>query len=180
MTVDEELSKLEEDLRRLKIEYETYFNGGSQRPPNDTIFRVERVLKKYAGPAADLTLRQRFKLNQLAQSFTVNNELWRKKLKVKEEGGPVRARELGAREGAFTTAWSDPDAESEKVQELLRAVGQARMIAGEPTEGLDPARFAQFIRDKTAQCKRSLGCERVRFSVSVEGGRVKLRATKEE
>ena len=37
MTVDEEFNKLDDDLRRLKIEYEVYFNGGSPRPPRDTL-----------------------------------------------------------------------------------------------------------------------------------------------
>jgi len=29
VTVDEELDRLEEGIRRLKIEYEVYFNGGA-------------------------------------------------------------------------------------------------------------------------------------------------------
>ena len=30
-TVEDRLSRLEEDIRRLKIEYDIYFNGGSKR-----------------------------------------------------------------------------------------------------------------------------------------------------
>jgi len=33
VTIDEELTKLEDDIRRLKIEYEVYFNGSTDRPP---------------------------------------------------------------------------------------------------------------------------------------------------
>ncbi|MGH9396629.1 MAG: MXAN_5187 C-terminal domain-containing protein [Terriglobia bacterium] len=180
MTVDEELSKLEENLRRLKIEYESYFNGGSPRPPNDLVFRVEKTIKKYGGGAVEMTFRQRFRFNQLTQSYAVHNDLWRKKLKIKEEGGTPGRREAASQEGAFRITWSDPEMELDKVDELLRAIMRARAAAGEPGNPIDPHRFAEFVRDKTRQCKQSLECDRVEFSVSVEGGRVKLRATKAE
>ena len=48
MTVDEELNKLDDNIRRLKIEYEAYFNGGAPRAPHDTVFRVESSIKKYS------------------------------------------------------------------------------------------------------------------------------------
>ena len=46
--VTEELSQLEENMRRLKIEFDIYFNGGPQRPPADGRWRVESVIKKFA------------------------------------------------------------------------------------------------------------------------------------
>ena len=47
MTVDEELNLLDESVRRLKIEYDVYFGGGSKRPPADTDWRVQTLIKKY-------------------------------------------------------------------------------------------------------------------------------------
>ena len=32
-TIDEQLKRLEEDIRRLKIEFDIFFNGASKRPP---------------------------------------------------------------------------------------------------------------------------------------------------
>ena len=46
MTIDEILDRLEEDIRRLKVEFDIYFNGGSKRPPYDTKLRVESVIKR--------------------------------------------------------------------------------------------------------------------------------------
>jgi len=46
LTVEERLTRLEEDIRRLKIEYDVYFNGGIKRPPYDTKLRVESQLKR--------------------------------------------------------------------------------------------------------------------------------------
>jgi len=41
---DEELSRLEADIRKLKIEFEQFFGGGKSRPPNDTEWRIEQTL----------------------------------------------------------------------------------------------------------------------------------------
>src|SRR5437868_3993573 len=35
VTVDEELSILDDNVRRLKIEYDIFFGGGSKKPPAD-------------------------------------------------------------------------------------------------------------------------------------------------
>ena len=47
MAIDEELSVLEDQLRRLKVEYDMYFGGGSKKPPADIEWKVKTLLKKY-------------------------------------------------------------------------------------------------------------------------------------
>ena len=180
VTAEEELSRLEDNLRRLKIEYEAYFNGGSPRPPHDLVFRVEKTVKKYSAGTLDLTFRERFRFNQLAQSYAVHSDLWRKKLKLKEEGVlPGFARSRGsANDAAFTVEWSDPDREKEKVERLLQALITAKSAAGQRADDLDPQLFAEFMRNKTRQFKESLNCDLIRFSITVEEGQVKLRAAR--
>lgn len=184
MTVDEELSKLDENIRRLKIEFEAYFNGGSPRPPHDTVFRVETTIKKF-GDASKLNFGQRYRFNQLVQRYAVHNDLWRKRLKDKEEGrgrfgAPRRPVEEATGDGTVSIVCSDPAQEKEKVDKLLKAVIDAKRQVGERVDNLDPYSFAKFVGEKTQQLKSSLGCERVEFSVSVEEGKVKLKATKAE
>ncbi len=182
MTVDEEFEQLADNLRRLKIEYETYFSGGMPRPPNVLIFRVERTINKYSGGISEMTFRQRYRFNQLAQSYFSHKNLWRRKLKAREEGAAPRretaAKEKEQTEKPFSVSWSDPDAEPLKTGQLRDAIARARAQAGEPKGGMDPESFAVFIREKTRQIKRSLECDTVEFTVSVEAGKVKLRAVK--
>lgn len=185
MTVDEELSKLEDNIRRLKIEYEVYFNGGSPRPPQDSVFRVEQVIKRYTGDASKLNFSQRFKFNQLVQKYAVNNDLWRKKLKEKEEGrgrfgAQKRAAEEVSPDGSVRVVCSDPEKEKDKVEQLLKAMVEAKRQVGERVDNIDPMAFSKFVRDKTKQLKDSLGCNKVQFSVSVEEGKVKLKAVKSD
>jgi hypothetical protein len=86
VTVDEELTKLEDEIRRLKIEYEVYLNGSSDRPPRDPVYRVETLIKRYTGDQSNLNFGQRYKLNTLGQKYAIQNSLWKRKLMEKEEG----------------------------------------------------------------------------------------------
>src|SRR5947209_20439487 len=76
---------LDENIRRLKIEYDVYFGGGSKKPPADTEWRVQSLLKKYSD-SAKMNFAQRFRYNSIAQKYAIFSDLWRQKLKIKEEG----------------------------------------------------------------------------------------------
>jgi len=183
VTIDEELNKLEDDLRRLKIEYEVYFNGNTDRPPRDLVYRVENFIKRYTGDQSSLNFGQRYKLNALAQKYAVQNSLWKRKLMEKEEGRGQFARqklELEAltAEKTVRVVCSDPEGEPEKVDRIFKAMISAQRKVGQKVENVDPARFQKFIRDKTKQIKAALGCDKVQFSVSVENGKVKFKAVK--
>src|SRR5262244_3581831 len=78
-TVDEHLSRLEEDIRRLKIEFDIYFNGAAKRPPYDTKSRVEAHIKRLFDDRT-LTYAQRFQYNSLAARYNSFRELWRRTL----------------------------------------------------------------------------------------------------
>ena len=162
MTVDEEFNKLDDDLRRLKIEYEVYFNGGSPRPPHDTLYRVENTIKRYSSDQSKLNFSQRFRFTNLAQKYAVNSNLWRRKLQEKEEGrsltGPQkRPVELPVADGTVRVVCSDPDVETEKVSQLLQAMKEARKQAGDTASDLDAAAFHKFIKEKTKQIKERAG-----------------------
>lgn len=183
MTVDEELNKLEDDLRRLKIEYEVYFNGGAPRPPQDTAFRVDRTIKKFTADSSKMNFSQRFRFQSLQQKYAINNELWRKKLKEKEEGRGrfavqrVEAEGAGGESGVRIVC-SDPEKEKEKIDQLLKAMVDAKRQVGERVDNIDPLAFSKFVREKTKQIKESLSCDKVQFSVSIEEGKVKFKAVK--
>jgi hypothetical protein len=183
VTVDEELTKLEDDLRRLKIEYEVYLNGSSDRPPRDLVYRVENLIKRYTGDQANLNFGQRYKLNSLAQKYAVQNSLWKRKLMEKEEGRGQFAqqrRQLEALtvEKTVRVVCSDPEREPEKVDQILKAMNSARREVGQKAESIDAATFQKYIRDKTRQIKALLRCEKVLFSISIEDGKVKFKASK--
>jgi hypothetical protein len=185
VTVDEELTRLDDDLRRLKIEYEIYFNGGSPRPPHDTLYRVETIIKRYSSDQSKLSFSQRYRFTSLVQKYAVNAQLWRRKLQEKEEGRSLtgsqkRAVDMPVADGSVRVVCSDPDVETDKVSQLLQAMKDARKLVGENAGDLDPVAFHRFIKAKTKQIKEALGCQKVQFSIGIEGGKVKFKAAKAE
>ena len=180
VTVDEELTRLEENIRRLKIEYEAYFSGGTPRPPNDTLYRVEQAIRKFSNDVARLSVSQRFRFNNLWQRYAVHNDLWRKRLRSREEGREPQQQRRAAKTmtPATQVVCHDPDREQAKVDQLLQALVEAKQRAGERTDDIDPARFQSFVCEKTRQLKQELGCDSVLFSVTVKEGRVRFTAGK--
>src|SRR5271155_3026330 len=85
-TVDEDLNQMERDIRTLKIEYEQYFGGGRSRPPADTQWRVDSLIRRWAERVAELSTGQRFRYNNLNQTYAKYQDIWRKKLIQKESG----------------------------------------------------------------------------------------------
>jgi hypothetical protein len=85
-TVDEDLSTLEKDIRQLKVEFDMYFGGGRKRPPTDIQWRIEQMIKRYSERGGQMNFSQRFRFNNLTQSYAKQSEVWRKRMKQKEEG----------------------------------------------------------------------------------------------
>src|SRR5207248_9429144 len=145
---DEEMTLLESHLRRLKIEYEIYFNSPQKRPPSDLEWKVLALLRKFSDGGGRLNFSQRFRYNELAQRYAVYSDLWRKKARIREEGyrrpqdallsvQGVRPDEHEAAhkvygvhhetsEGQpFAVEWSDARAEHDQVEKLYKVLTEA-------------------------------------------------------
>ena len=192
MTVDEELTLLESHLRRLKIEYEIFFNSPQKKPPADLEWKVLALLRKFSDGGGRMSFSQRFRYNEIAQRYAVYSDLWRKKSRIREEGyrrpqdallsvQGVRPEEHEAthkiygvhHDGAFLV--SDVKSEHEKVEKLFIALSDAKKKAGENISG-SLASFSTFVQKKTQQIRKQYGCEQVEYSVDIADGKVKLTA----
>lgn len=203
---DEELNQIERDVRALKIEYEQFFGGGRPRPPADTQWRVDNLIRKCNERIGELTFAQRFRLNNITQTYAKYQDMWRKKTNQKETGvtqhhygaaakaieaereregarkNPKRAKpgveERGAasaRKALFALSLADPEQEHSKVEVLYRRMIEARTETGEKAGAPSLEDFEKFVRQKTQQLK-SKGGQEIEYSVSIEAGRVKLKA----
>ena len=198
MTIDEELTLLEAHLRRLKIEYEVFFNNPQKKPPSDLEWKVLAMLRKFSD-GARMSFSQRFRYNEIAQRYAVYSDLWRKKSRIREEGyrrpqdallsvQGVRPEEhqpqhkvYGVGHAAaesdkpFTVQCTDPSAEGEKVEKLFVALSDAKKKTGENVSGsLDS--FKSFVQKKTEEIRKQHGCQTVEYVVEVQDGKAKLRA----
>ena len=187
ITVDDQLGRLEEDIRRLKIEFDIYFNGAAKRPPYDTKGRVETLIKR-VGDERSLSFAQRYRYNSLVARYTSFRELWRRNVQSREEGRDAAAAARAAKQDSaqdanlnrITFACADARTDVQTVKNLYDAVIEAKRKCGETTDDFSFPQFHRLVAAKTDSLKSSLNCERVRFSVSVENGRVSFRAKAEE
>lgn len=199
MTIDEELTHLDSLLRRLKIEYEVFFNNPTKRPPADMEWKVVALLRKHSD-GTRMNFSQRFRYNEMAQRYAIYSDLWRKKSRIREEGyrrpqdallsvQGVRVSEeehapqqhayglsTAAKEPrSFTLECSDASAQTEQVERLYNALVAAKKKSGEAVSGnLDS--FTNFVKTKTSQIRKQYGCEVVEYSVELKDGHVKLKA----
>ena len=181
---EEQLGRLEEDLRRLKVEFDIYFNGAAKRPPYDTKGRVETLIKRLADDRT-LTFAQRYHYNSLAARYSSFMQLWRRTMQEREEGrgpsrrpAPAAAPEPEARPSTFVCA--DARSDVQTVRGLYEALVEARRSCGEPTDDLPFSRFHRMVAEKSEALKERAGCERVHFSVAVRDGRVQFKAKAEK
>ena len=181
-TPDEKLSRLEDDIRRLRIEFDIFFNGGSKRAPYDTKGRVETLIKRL-GDDRSLTYAQRFRYNSLAARYNAFRDLWRRTMQGREEGrdslsaarATVREETKTNRDVPLSFVCVDAHRDVETIKNLYESLIKAKRQCGEATEDLSFARFHSLIASKTDGLKERSGCERVRFSVTVQDGHVSFK-----
>ena len=202
MTTDEELNLLDQQLRRLKIEYEIFFNNPAKRPPTDIEWKVLSLLRKFSD-GARISFAQRYRYNEMAQRYAIQSDLWRKKMRIREEGyrrpqdailsvqgvriseehvakrpvyGAVRGTQ-GDGDESFSVQCSDAEAEREKVEALYKALNAAKHKTGEQVGGSFDS-FAAFVKKKTGEIRKQHKCDSVVYSVEMQDGHVKLKAKK--
>jgi hypothetical protein len=205
LTTDEELNLLEQQLRRLKIEYEVFFSNPTKRPPTDVEWKVLSMLRKFSD-GGRMSFSQRYRYNEMAQRYAIYSDLWRKKSRIREEGyrrpqdallsvqgvrveeehkpqhPPVYGLSQAATAAAAAGAHSQPltlhkvdQEEREQVERLYNTLVAAKKKAGENVSG-NLDSFSTFVQKKTEQIRKQYGCEGVEFSVEVADGHVKLKA----
>ncbi|HYP28454.1 MAG TPA: MXAN_5187 C-terminal domain-containing protein [Blastocatellia bacterium] len=175
--LDQELDRLEQEMRRLKVEYDIYFNGGTLRPPNDTKGRVETAIKRIYD-ARNMSFSQRFRYNSLVARYNVMRELWRRQTQGREESGkpPTAEAQAAARAQSVIIRFSNPEREPEKVSQLYDHLIAARRACGERLGNLSLDVFTKFMRSRAGQIKSRLGSESVDFLITVDNGEVRFTA----
>lgn len=113
-TIDEDMAQLEKDIRQLKVEYDQFFGGGRKRPPTEIEWRIDTMIKRYGERAGEMKVAQRFRYNNLTQTYAKYKDIFRKKTQQKEEGRVERHFGAAARaieaERAKAAAMTNPTA----------------------------------------------------------------------
>jgi hypothetical protein len=155
-SIDDELNQFERDIRQLKIEYDQYFGGGRKRPPTEIEWRLEMFSKRYAERGGELKFGQRFRYNNLTQTYAKYKDIFRKRLQQKEEGKVQR--HFGAAAKKIETERAQKAAEAQAAAAAADATAEAAATVANATAstGSSPAAF-RMVCSKPEQEGEKIG-----------------------
>jgi len=193
VALQEDLDRLDVAIRQLQVKWDLFFNGAEKKPPSDLQAQVEALVRRYAN-AEIRNNGERFRYQSLSARFTSFNELWQKRLRVREEGKVfgqhgLRAERLpppvapapaapptpAARAAAEEIRVSDPSRDTVAVRALYERYLEERRRAG---EGRAPAfeSFRELIGKQTERIRAEKGAQAVDFRLETKDGKVSLKA----
>ena len=183
--VNQQLTALEADLKRLEAEYNMYFAGRLPRPPWETRARVEGTMKRLDRThIANYGIRFRF--NTLQTRLSRFMDLWDRALRAREEGRPGPLSHLNQKAEPVQAAaervedrivkvstFTDPTHEDGKLRELYQSFIDARQQAGQERVAFD--RFSRLVSTQVRSIQDK-GATEVAFRVAIKDGKVALTA----
>lgn len=189
---DDELDKLEEDIRRLKNKYDQFFTGITKVPPSFDRHQVE----SYIHELNKLKIRdngRRFRLSTLLSRYNQYREMWGRKMREREEGPLEFKRRQAAMNSApppppppsaarrGTSSASDPyvrmtpGANGEQIRRLYEDIERENVKLGKPT-GVTMEQLAAMVQKQSDTIREKYHVSTVAFRVETIDGKVKLKA----
>src|SRR5438093_3582075 len=190
---DDELDKLEEDIRKLKVKYEMFFLGSLKMPPQHERHQLEVYIRELGKQKMRENAR-RFRYNQLLSRFNQYREMWGRKIREREEGPIDFRRRKAALDGPsertppprptaprVTSASADsyvklvPGANGEAIRDLYNQIEKEHQKLGKaPNVTFEQLR--SMVEKQSEQVRARYNVDVVGFRVDVVDGKVKLKA----
>jgi hypothetical protein len=169
-----DLDRFADDLQKLRVEYERFFNGATAVPPEAQRDELEARMRQLRNAPARGAAEQ-FRLSSLEARFNSYQELWRRRLSNLEEGRTV----LGRRPAPATAAPIDVErgvVVRHRVGEDAAEALYRRLQEGSGALRVDLDRFRGYLESQLDTIRQRTGAAAVRFRLAEEGGKMKLKA----
>jgi len=188
---DDELDKLEEDIRKLKNKYDQFFSGIQKFPP----MHERRLLEVYIHELGKKKIREnarRFRYQQLLSRYNQYRELWGRRMREREEGPlDFRRRKAALTEvppaapaprPRVTSAQADPyvvkvtpATNGDEIRKLYTEIEKEHVKLGKiPTISYE--QLAVMVQKQGDVVRERYHVNAVAFRVDVVDGKVKLKA----
>ena len=192
---DDELDKLEEDIRKLKNKYDQFFSGIQKFPP----MHERRLLEVYIHELGKQKIREntrRFRYSQLLTRYNQLRELWGRKMREREEGPldfrrrsallnapsePPPPKPAPAHEPRVTSSKADPyvrvaaGTNGEEIQRLYGDIEKEHLRLGK-LPNITFEQLKAMVQKQTDFVREKYHVAVVAFRVDVVDGKVKLKA----
>lgn len=190
---DDELDKLEEDIRRLKNKYDQFFAGITKVPPSFERHQVEAYVHELSKQKMRDNTR-RFRFNTILSRYNQFREMWARRIREREEG-PIDFRRRQALMTAepspppppppaqprVTSNPSDPyvrmapGSNGEEVRKLYDQIEREHVKLGKQAS-LTLDQLAAMIQKQSDMVREKYNVRTVAFRVETVDGKVKLKA----
>ena len=192
---DEELDKLEEDIRRLKNKYDQFFTGIVKIPPSFDRHQVEGFIHEI-GKQKMRDNTRRFRFNTILSRYNQFREMWARKMREREEGPldfrtrqrmmnepmehheaprPAAAPPRVTSEGADPYVKMAPGANGEQIRKLYAQIEQEHVKLGRPPN-VTIEQLAVMVQKQSETLREKYHVNNVAFRVETIDGKVKLKA----
>jgi len=190
---DDELDKLEEDIRRLKNKYDQFFTNIVKIPPSFDRHQVENYIHEISKQKMRDNTR-RFRFNTILSRYNQYREMWARKIREREEGPldfRMRQRALNAPpepppplpspQQRVTSEALDPyvkmapGTNGEQIRKLYDLIEQEHQKLGKASN-LTLEQLASMVQKQSETVREKYHVSSVAFRVETIDGRVKLKA----
>ncbi|HET8775995.1 MAG TPA: MXAN_5187 C-terminal domain-containing protein [Thermoanaerobaculia bacterium] len=187
---DDELDKLEEDIRILKNKYDQFFSGIAKMPPHIERHAVERFIHELNKQKIRDNGR-RFRLNTLVSRYNQFREMWARRIREREEGPLDFRRRQALLEGpaprveppraSVTSVQADPyvkmspGTNGEEIRRLHQEIERANAAMGK-INSVSVEQLAAMVQKQTELVRSKYNVNTVAFRVETVDGKVKLKA----
>jgi len=179
-SLDEELRQLDLKLSQLKRDYDQYFLGNRPREPALARGEINKTIVRLSNMAIKNTA-LRFKFSSLCSRFQAFRRQWDDTLRQIDAGTYQRHRFKARLQEQASAGPSDAGCEPGDEKDLYQSYVEARLACGESVKGISRQRLRRVIEAQRAELRARFGDDaEFRFRVSIEDGKVRLKASRSQ
>jgi hypothetical protein len=189
---DEELDKLDDDIRKLKNKYDMFFAGIAKTPPSFERHQLENFIHELSKQKMRDNAR-RFRFSTTLSRYNQYREMWGRKMREREEGPlDYRRRQAAMSAPAHEPAPSHPSprvtspapdpyvrmtpgANGEQIRELFDKITRAHDEMGK-LSNVSIEQVAAMVQKQSQLVREKYNVSTVAFRVETVDGKVKLKA----
>ena len=176
MTHEELLFKLDQDIKRFRIDFERFFTGNLPMPPEQLRIKISDQLK-FLRSEHIKAVSQRFRLNGQEAKFNALLVLFNRRYRDFElDREPIS--KPGRPEPDFDPV-SGVVVDEKPSSDAVRALYEGLYASSKRSKKTDFASFQSYLQKQAGQIREKTGCTQVRFRIATEDGKLKLKAKPE-
>jgi hypothetical protein len=172
MTPGQKIDRLDRRVQEMKVEYERFFNGALDVPPDRLRERIGKELRALRRENLK-SVEDNFRLANLEARYNSYCELLGRRVRAQEEGLTSAGRQVGPRPAADLSGGLvvEGTVEDEALEALYR--GLHHRSGTKPRFDLES--FRVYLDRQVSTIRQKTGCARVVFRIAEEDGKMKLK-----